>query len=71
MTKSGEGIVGTYSHNRFFIDIPDELAKDCNFPFEHGEKVAVTIDDRRVVIEQKRDIEEGSEYIKISSFSRR
>ena len=71
MTKSGDGIVGIYSQNRFIVDIPNELAKDFNFPFEDGEEVAVIIDDRRVVIEKKRDIEEGSEYIKISSFSRR
>lgn len=40
------------TYDKHFIYVPTELARDSQFPFKPGEKVTVTIDGKRLVVEK-------------------
>ena len=43
---------GGKPYDKHFIYVPTEVARDSQFPFKPGEKVNVTIDGRRLVVEK-------------------
>lgn len=46
-------------YDKYFVYIPSEVARDSNFPFEHGDEVIVKIDvENRQLIIKKSEVSE-------------
>ena len=50
--KQGKGRIIRRSDGKWFIYLPARVATDSAFPFEPGEKVMVSIDGERLIIEK-------------------
>ena len=48
-TKTGKKI-----YDRFFIYVPTEVGRDGTFPFQEGDKVAIEIKGKKLIIEKVR-----------------
>ena len=52
MTLTGKGSIYQHVKGRIVIYIPADIHKDSQFPFEIGDKVDITIDKQRLIVEK-------------------
>ncbi|MCK4902230.1 MAG: hypothetical protein KAS76_02650 [Thermoplasmatales archaeon] len=52
MALQGKGTIYRHVKGKMYVYIPASVRDDSQFPFKPGEKVNVTIDDKRLVIEK-------------------
>ena len=52
MVLQGKGTIYQHVKGKMYVYIPASVRDDSQFPFKPGEKVNVTIDSKRLVIEK-------------------
>jgi len=54
LTKSGKGRVIPHKRGGVYVYVPAEVAGDTAFPFKEGRDVSVYVQDRRLIVEERR-----------------